>query len=120
MSRDLNKVQIIGRITKDLEVRDNNGTSVANFSVATNYTYRDSSGEQQEKPEFHNLVVWGKLADVCGQYLQKGSRTYFEGRLQTRKWEDKEGKTRYSTEVVVSEMIMLDGKVKESIEDEEF
>lgn len=107
---DLNKVMLIGRLTKDPEVRATpGGTSVSSFSVATNRVYTDAQGQKQEKAEFHNIVTWGKLADICGQYLSKGKRAYFEGRLQTRDWVGQDGIRRYSTEVIAENMIMLDG-----------
>lgn len=107
---DLNKVMLIGRLTKDPEVRATpGGTSVSSFSVATNRVYTDTQGQKQEKAEFHNIVAWGKLADICGQYLSKGKRAYFEGRLQTRDWVGQDGIRRYSTEVIAENMIMLDG-----------
>lgn len=107
---DLNKVMIIGRLTKDPEVRATpGGTSVSSFSVATNRVYTDTQGQKQEKAEFHNIVAWGKLADICGQYLTKGKRAYIEGRLQTRDWVGQDGIRRYSTEVIAENMIMLDG-----------
>lgn len=107
---DLNKVMLIGRLTKDPEVRATaGGTSVASFSIATNRIYTDAQGQKQDKVEFHNIVVWGKLADICGQYLTKGKRVYFEGRLQTRDWVGQDGIRRYSTEIIGENMIMLDG-----------
>jgi len=109
MAKDLNKVMLIGRTGKDVELRfTQSGTAVANFSVATNEKYKDGE-EWKEKTEWHNIVVWGKLAEIAGEYLKKGSRVYFEGRLQTRKWDDKDGNTRYSTEIVCWDMIMLGG-----------
>ncbi|MBT4722450.1 single-stranded DNA-binding protein [Candidatus Falkowbacteria bacterium] len=108
---DLNKAMIIGRLTRDPEVRTTpQGTSVASFSLATNFVWTDSSGQKQEKVEYHNIVVWRKLADICGQYLKKGSKIYIEGRLQTRDWEGQDGVKRYRTEVVADNMIMLDSK----------
>jgi len=107
--KSLNKVQLIGHLGKDVELRyTQSGTAVANFSLATNEKYKDGE-EWKEKTEWHNIVVWGKLAEITGEYLKKGSKAYFEGRLQTRKWEDKDGNTRYSTEVVAQDMIMLGG-----------
>lgn len=101
---------IIGRLTKEPEVRATpGGTSVGSFSLATNRVYTDAQGQKQEKAEFHNIVAWGKLADICGQYLTKGKRVYIEGRLQTRDWVGQDGVRRYSTEVVAENMIMLDG-----------
>ncbi|MEK7122452.1 MAG: single-stranded DNA-binding protein [Patescibacteria group bacterium] len=107
---DLNKVMLIGRLTKDPEVRATpGGTSVSSFSVATNRAYTDNQGQKQEKVEFHNIVAWGKLADICGQYLTKGKQVYLEGRLQTRDWVGQDGIRRYSTEVIAENMIMLGG-----------
>ncbi len=108
---NLNKAMIIGNLTKDPEVRTTpNGTSVTSFGVATNFTWTDASGNRQEKAEFHNTVAWRKLAEICGQYLHKGSKVYIEGRLQTRSWDDQTGNKRYITEIVADNMIMLDSK----------
>lgn len=108
---DLNKVMIIGRVTRDIEARTTpTGQSVASFSVATNLRWKDQQGQQQEKVEFHNVVAWRKLADICKQYLHKGSKVYIEGRLQTRSWQDQQGVTKYRTEIVTDNMIMLDSK----------
>jgi single-strand DNA-binding protein len=105
---DLNRATIIGRLTEDPDLRTTpNGNSVANMSVATNRVWTNSDGEQQEETEFHDCVLWGKLAEISGQYLNKGSRVYCEGRLQTRDWTGDDGVTRYSTEIVVNNMIML-------------
>lgn len=111
MAMSLNKVQLIGNLTRDPEVRQiPGGQSVATLSMATNTSWTDKSGVKQEKAEFHNVVVWAKLADICGQYLRKGSKVYIEGRLQTRDWEGEDGVKRYKTEVVCENMIMLDKK----------
>ncbi len=108
---DLNKAMVIGRLTRDPEVRSTTtGQNVASFSVATNFTWTDQSGQKQEKVEFHNIVAWRKLADICGQYLKKGSRVYIEGRLQTRDWTGQDGVKRYRTEITAENMIMLDGR----------
>jgi single-strand DNA-binding protein len=108
---NLNKAMIIGNLTRDPELRTTpNGTSVTSFSVATNLIWTDSSGNRQEKVEFHNVVAWRKLAEICGQYLRKGSKVYIEGRLQTRSWDDQTGSKRYITEIVTDNMIMLDSK----------
>ena len=86
---DLNKVMLIGRVTKDPDARTTpTGQSVASFSVATNARWKDQQGQLQERGEFHNIVAWRKLADICKQYLHKGSKVYIEGRLQTRSWQD--------------------------------
>jgi single-strand DNA-binding protein len=112
MSRSLNKVMLIGNLTKDPVVRyTGKGTAVASFSIATNRSWVDqSSNEKVDEVEFHNLVVWNKLAEIAEQYLKKGDKAYFEGRLQTRKWQGEDGNDRYSTEVVVENMLMLGGK----------
>ena len=106
---DLNKVMLIGRLTKDVEVRaTTTGKSVASFSMATNQSYLDKEGQRQEKAEFHNIVAWGKLAEICGQYLTKGKRSYIEGRLQTREWTAQDGTRKFTTEVIADNMIILD------------
>lgn len=106
---DLNKAMIIGRLTADPESRTTpQGTSVAAFSVATNFVWTDGSGQKQERVEYHNVVVWRKLAEICSQYLRKGSKVYIEGRLQTRSWDGQDGVKRYRTEVIADNMIMLD------------
>jgi len=111
MAMSLNKAQIIGNLTRDPEVRQTPaGQSVASFGVATNFTWNDSSGQKQEKVEFHNVVAWGKLAEICGTYLKKGQKIYIEGRLQTRDWEGEDGVKRYRTEIVAENMIMLSPK----------
>jgi len=106
---NLNKAMIIGNVTRDPEVRQTaSGASVATFSVATNFFWNDPAGNRQERVEFHNIVAWRKLAEICGQYLRKGSKVYLEGRLQTRDWVGKDGVKRYSTEIIAENMIMLD------------
>lgn len=106
---NLNKAMIIGNITRDPEVRTTpSGQTVANFSVATNLIWTDQSGQRQDKAEFHNVVMWRKLAEIAGQYLKKGSKVYVEGRLQTRSWDDQNGVKRYRTEIIADNMIMLD------------
>ncbi|MBU1992299.1 single-stranded DNA-binding protein [Patescibacteria group bacterium] len=107
----LNRVQLIGNLTRDPELRQiPGGQSVASFGVATNMRWKDQSGETQNKTEFHNIVAWRKLAEICGQYLRKGSKVFIEGRLQTRDWEGEDGVKRYRTEIVADNMIMLDRK----------
>lgn len=111
----LNKVMLIGRLGKDPEVRfTQGGDAVANITLATSESWKDKSGTKQEKTEWHKIVVFGKLAEICGEYLKKGALTYFEGSLQTRKWQDKEGQERYTTEIKVDsfngKMQMLGGK----------
>jgi single-strand DNA-binding protein len=106
---DLNKVMLIGNVTRDPEVRTTaQGTPVATFSVATNLRWTSATGEKQEKAEFHNIVAWRKLADICGQMVKRGSKIYVEGRLQTRSWDDAQGQKHWRTEVVADNMIMLD------------
>jgi len=108
MANSLNKVQLIGNLTKDPELRQTpNGNSVCSYTIATNLTWKDANGQKQDKAEFHNIVSWGKLAEICGQYLQKGKKVYVEGRLQTRDWEAEDGSKRYKTEIVAENMIML-------------
>jgi single-strand DNA-binding protein len=109
---DLNKVMIIGRLTRDPEIRTTpNGANVASFSVATGFTWIDKNdGQKKEQTEFHNVVAWRKLADIIGQYLKKGSQVYIEGRLTTRSWDGQDGKKNYRTEIVADNMIMLGGK----------
>ena len=112
MASSLNKVQIIGNLTRDPEVRQTpNGQTVATIGVATNRKWTNKqTNEKQEEVEFHNVVVWGRLAEICQQYLKKGAKTYFEGRLKTRNWEDPDGKKNYRTEIVAENMIMLDSR----------
>ena len=106
---NLNKAMIIGNLTRDPELRNTpNGTPVASFSVATNQIWTDQAGQKQERVEFHNIVAWRKLAEICGQYLKKGAKIYIEGRLQTRDWVGQDGVKRYRTEIVADNMIMLD------------
>jgi single-strand DNA-binding protein len=96
----VNKVILVGRLGQNPEVRYTpSGAAVANFSVATNESWMDKSGQKQERTEWHKVVVWGKLAELCAQYLAKGRQCYLEGRLQTRQWQDKDGQTKYTTEV---------------------
>lgn len=106
---NLNKAMVIGNLTRDPEMRTTpSGQNVASFSVATSLTWTDNAGQQQKKTEFHNIVAWRKLADICGQYLKKGSKVYLEGRLQTTDWTGQDGVKRYRTEIVAENMIMLD------------
>ena len=112
MARGVNKVILVGHLGADPEVRYMpNGGAVANVTVATTESWKDkSSGEQQEKTEWHRVVFFARLAEIVGEYLKKGSQLYVEGRLQTRKWQDKSGVDRYTTEIVASEMQMLGGR----------
>lgn len=108
---DLNKVMIIGYLTRDPEMRSiPSGDSVANFGVATNRVWTNNQGQKQEKVEFHNIVAWRKLAEICGQYLKKGNRVYIEGSLQTHDWQGQDGIKRYRTEIVARDMIMLSSR----------
>ncbi len=108
-SRSLNKVMLIGNLTRDPNVRYTpNNTAVCSFSIATNRTWTPADGgEKQEKVEFHNVVAWSKLAEICGQLLHKGDKVYVDGRLQTRKWKADDGADRQVTEVVIENMILL-------------
>lgn len=107
---NLNKAMIIGNLTRDPEVKTlPSGQTVANFSIATNFVWKDSqTGEQKEQVEYHNIVAWRRLGEICGQYLKKGSKVYIEGRLQTRSWDDQNGVKHYRTEINAENMIMLD------------
>ncbi|MBI4457081.1 MAG: single-stranded DNA-binding protein [Acidobacteria bacterium] len=107
----VNKVILVGRLGKDPEVRYTpSGSAVANFSLATDETWKDKNGEKQQRTEWHNIVVWNKLAEICGQYLTKGKLVYLEGRLQTREWDDRDGNKRKTTEIVATDMVMLGSK----------
>lgn len=107
----LNKVMLIGNLGKDPEVRYTaGGTAVASFSLATSEKFKNKNGEWEERTEWHNVTLWARLAEIAGEYLSKGKTVYVEGRLQTRKWQDKEGKDRYTTEIVGEKMQMLSGK----------
>ena len=107
----LNSCSFIGNLTRDPEVKYlPNGDSVANCSIAVNESWKNKAGEKQERAEFINLTFYRKLAEIAGQYLKKGALTYVEGKMQTRKWQDKEGVDRYTTEIIVNQMQMLGGK----------
>jgi single-strand DNA-binding protein len=110
MSRGgVNKVILIGNLGADPELKYTpSGVPVVNFSLATSESWTDKSGERQERTEWHRIVLWRKLAEIAGQYLRKGSKLYVEGKLQTRSWDDQSGQKRYTTEVVVNDMQMLD------------
>lgn len=110
--RSINKVILIGNLGSDPELRHtNNGQAVAQFNLATNESWggRDGS-ERQERTEWHRIVAWGKLAEICNEYLRKGRQVYIEGRIQTRSWQDKDGNKRYTTEIVAQNMMMLGGR----------
>lgn len=107
----VNKAILVGRIGKDPETRYTpNGDPVTNCSLATSETWKDKSGEKVEKTEWHSIIFYKKLAEIAGEYLKKGSMIYVEGKLSTRKWQDKDGNDRYTTEIIVGEMKMLSGK----------
>jgi len=110
--KSLNKVQLIGHLGKDPELRyTSNGQAVATFSLATNESYKPAGSEEwQEKTEWHNIVAWGRLAEIASEYLNKGKQAYIEGRLQTRSWDDQNGMKRYTTEVVANDLILLGGR----------
>lgn len=111
MARGVNKVILVGNLGQDPELRyTGSGTAVCNLRLATNESYKNSDGETVEKTEWHSIVTWGRLAEICNEYLNKGSQVYFEGSLQTRSYEDKDGNTRYVTEVKAREMMMLSGR----------
>ena len=111
MARGVNKVILIGNLGGDPEVRfPPDGVAVANFSLATTESWKDRNGERQERTEWHRLVLWRQLAEIAKNYLRKGSKLYVEGKLQTRSWDDQSGQKRYTTEVVVNEMEMLDSR----------
>ncbi|MBN4050547.1 single-stranded DNA-binding protein [Gammaproteobacteria bacterium AH-315-M22] len=112
MARGVNKVILIGNMGKDPEIRYMpSGAAAANCTIATSESWKDkNTGERQEKTEWHNLVFFGRLAEIVGEYCKKGSKIYIEGRLQTRKWQDKSGNDRYTTEIVANEMQMLDSR----------
>jgi single-strand DNA-binding protein len=107
----VNKVILVGNLGKDPEVRFMpNGEAVCNFSIATTDSWKDKSGAKQERTEWHNIVMYRKLAEIAGEYLKKGRPVYVEGRLQTRKWQTKEGQDRYTTEIIADQMQMLGGR----------
>ncbi|MBI1362668.1 MAG: single-stranded DNA-binding protein [Proteobacteria bacterium] len=125
MAGSLNKVQIIGNVGRDPEVRyTGDNRAVANVTVATSENWTDKSGQKQEKTEWHRVVVFGKLAEVVEKYLKKGSSVYFEGKLQTRKWQGQDGQDRYTTEIVVDQfggqMVMLGGRGGASSSDDSY
>ncbi|MFO8100531.1 MAG: single-stranded DNA-binding protein [Salinibacter sp.] len=109
MARGVNKVILIGNLGQDPELRyTGSGTAVCNMRLATTNTYTNRDGEEVQDTEWHNVVAWGRLGEVCNEYLEKGSQVYFEGSLQTRSWEDRDGNTRYTTEVKARDMTFLD------------
>ena len=108
---NLNKVMLIGRLTRDPELRTTpSGQSVATMGLATSRTWNDKSGQKQDQTEFHNIVAWQKLGELCAQLLKKGTKVYVEGRLQTREWDGQDGQKNRRTEIVIDDMIILDSK----------
>lgn len=111
MARSLNKVLLIGNLTRDPELRYTpQGTAVVTFSLATNRQWKTESGETKDNAEFHRIVAWDKLAEICGKMLKKGTRTFVEGRLQTRSWQAQDGTQKSTTEIVISDMIVLESR----------
>ena len=112
--KSLNRVQLIGNLTRDPELRYTpSGKPVCTFGLATNRSWNTDSGEKHEETEFHKIVAWNKLGELCSQFLVKGRKVYVEGRLQTRKWKTQEGQDRETTEIVIDDMILLDSKKQE-------
>lgn len=117
MSASLNKVQLIGNVGKDSDLKFTpSGIAVATFSIATSESWKDADGNKQEKTEWHNIVAWRKLAEICGEYVKKGTKVYIEGKLQTRNYE-KDGVKRYVTEIVADKVIFLGGKQKDAVQE---
>src|SRR4029078_2856435 len=109
MARSLNRVQLIGNLTRDPELRYTpQGTAVCSFSIATNRSWTTDAGEKKDEADFHRIVAWNKLAELCSQFLTKGRKVYVEGRLTTRNWTAQDGAQRSTTEVIISDMILLD------------
>ncbi len=115
MARGVNRVIILGRLGTDPEVKyTQGGTAVTRFNVATNESWLNKEGQKEEKTEWHRIVVWGKQAENCGQYLAKGRQVYVEGRLQTSNWEDKDGNKRYTTEIIAQTVQFIDSRAEGS------
>lgn len=112
MAKSLNKAQVIGNAGKDAEVRyTGTGKAVASFSVATTDSWKDKvSGQMQERTEWHNIVAWDRLAEICGEYVKKGTKVYIEGRIQNRSYDDKDGNKRYISEIVANDLLLLSGR----------
>ena len=112
MAKSVNKVILVGNLGKDPEVKFTpSGTPVAKFSLATNESFKDKSGQWQERTEWHNIVAWQRLAEIVGEYVKKGSKVYIEGRLQTSSWDDKEtGQKKYKTEIIANDLVLLGGR----------
>lgn len=108
--RSLNKVMLLGNLGKDPEVRYTaSGKAMATFSLATSFTWRDQDGNDQERTEWHRVVAWGRLGEICGEYLSRGKQVFVEGRIQSRDWEDQDGNKRTTVEIIATDMIMLSG-----------
>lgn len=117
--KSINKAILIGNLGKDVELSyTTSGKAVCKFSLATSESWKDASGNKQEKTTWHNCVAWGKLAEICGQYLGKGSKVYVEGKIDNRSYEDKNGVKKYISEVVLSDLVMLDNRSNTKDEDE--
>ncbi len=111
MARGINKVILVGNLGQDPELRyTGSGTAVCNMRLATNESYKDANGQMVDKTEWHSVVAWSRLAEICGEYLKKGSQVYFEGSLQTRSYDDKDGNTKWVTEIKAREMLILSGR----------
>lgn len=116
--KSLNKVQLIGNTTQDPELKYTpTGAAVCNFTLATNRSWTTETGEKKDEADFTRCVAWNKLAEICGQYVKKGKKIYVEGRLSTRSWQDKDGQTKYMTEVILNDMILLDSGRGEAMVD---
>lgn len=121
MARSLNRVELIGNLTRDPELRYTpQGTAVCTFGVATNRTWQTDNGEKKEDTEFHRVVAWNKLAELCSQLLTKGRKVYVEGRLQTRSWTGQDGAQKSTTEIVINDMLILDSKRAGGFGDDDF
>jgi single-strand DNA-binding protein len=120
MARSLNRVQLIGNLTRDPELRYTpQGTAVCSFSIATNRNWTTDTGEKKDEVEFHRIVAWAKLAELCSQFLVKGRKVFVEGRLTTRSWTAQDGTQKQTTEIVISDMILLDSKRPDAVEPKE-
>lgn len=119
MARSLNKVQLIGNLTRDPELRYTpSGAAVCSFGLATNRSWTQDNGEKKEETEFHNIVAWNKLAELCSQFLLKGRKIYVEGRLATRSWDGQDGQKKQRTEIVIDDMLLLDNKGNAPVKEE--
>lgn len=115
MARSLNRVQLIGNLTRDPELRYTpNGNAVCSFGIATNRSWTTDAGEKREEVDFHNIIAWNKLGELCSQFLVKGRKVYVEGRLSTRSWTGQDGQQKQRTEIVIDDMILLDSKFQGS------